>query len=111
MKPVRKTLSAVISRRDQELIENSLRRPSRREKFLARQIRKQPPQIRTGGRTLRLVARLLPGAAQSDWLEEQRAYLTDLPDRRARRRWVVSTLLGMPRYAYTVRTGRRKEAA
>ncbi|MFC8826536.1 hypothetical protein ACFT9I_14480 [Streptomyces sp. NPDC057137] len=88
-----------MSRRDYELREQALREAKRRD------------PIRTGGRTLQLAAQLLPGADRSDWLEEQRACLTDLPDRRARRRWIVSALLGTPRYAYTVRTGRKKEAA
>lgn len=62
-------------------------------------------------RVLRLVGLLLPAADREEWLEEQRGYLADLPARAARWQWVAQTVLGMPRYAYTVRTGRRKETA
>ncbi|MFF4563014.1 hypothetical protein [Streptomyces sp. NPDC001435] len=48
----------------------------------------------------------LPGDEQTEWLEEQRGYLTDLPGRWSRWSWIVMQLLAMPRYAYTVRTGR-----
>ncbi|MBQ0855654.1 hypothetical protein J8N05_46710 (plasmid) [Streptomyces sp. BH-SS-21] len=56
-------------------------------------------------------AGLLPSAEREDWLEEQRGYLVDLPSRRARWGWVLRQLAAMPRYAYTVRTGREKETA
>ncbi|MDQ1064618.1 hypothetical protein [Streptomyces canus] len=65
----------------------------------------QPPGL------LRGATRLLPSAEREDWLEEQRGYLADLPSRRARWGWVLRQLAAMPRYAYTVRTGREKEAA
>ncbi|MBE4739814.1 hypothetical protein [Streptomyces caniscabiei] len=55
---------------------------------------------------LRLLAWLLPGDEQTEWLEEQRGYLTDLPGRWSQWSWIVMQLLAMPRYAYTVRTDR-----
>ncbi|MFJ5291120.1 hypothetical protein [Streptomyces sp. NPDC088348] len=55
---------------------------------------------------LRLMAWFLPGDEQIEWLEEQRGYLTDLPGRWSQWSWIVMQLLAMPRYAYTVRTGR-----
>lgn len=64
-----------------------------------------------GKNTLRLLAVLLPGQERSEWLEEQRGYLADLPGRRARWAWIASQLVAMPRYAYTVRTGSGKEPA
>ncbi|AQU67728.1 hypothetical protein [Streptomyces niveus] len=71
------------------------------------------PQGRSesGKNLLRLVAVLLPGDERSEWLEEQRRYLTDLPSRRARWAWVVAQLVAMPRYAYAVRTGNETEPA
>ncbi|MEW1569250.1 hypothetical protein AB0454_40610 [Streptomyces sp. NPDC093509] len=63
------------------------------------------------GRLLRGAVRLLPSAEREDWLEEQQGYLADLPSRRARWMWTLSQLAAMPRYAYTVRTGREKEPA
>ncbi|MBQ0855651.1 hypothetical protein J8N05_46690 (plasmid) [Streptomyces sp. BH-SS-21] len=60
---------------------------------------------------LRWATHLLPLVEREDWLEEQRGYLADLPSRRACWGWVVRQLAAMPRYAYTVRTGREKEAA
>lgn len=62
-------------------------------------------------RTLRLASLLLPPAERGEWLEEQRGYLADMSGRRARWGWIVMTVLGMPRYAYTVITGREKEPA
>ncbi|MGW1068270.1 hypothetical protein ACWD4F_27580 [Streptomyces aureus] len=56
-------------------------------------------------------ARLLPLAERADWLEEQQGYLADLSPGRARWMWVLSQLAAMPRYAYTVRTGREEEPA
>ncbi|MFF4120146.1 hypothetical protein ACFY0P_42835 [Streptomyces sp. NPDC001714] len=55
---------------------------------------------------LRLVARLLPRDEQTEWLEEQHGYLTDLPGLWSRWSWIVKQFLAMPRYVYTVRTGR-----
>ncbi|MCX4231843.1 hypothetical protein [Streptomyces ortus] len=60
---------------------------------------------------LRGAAGLLPSVEREDWLEEQRGYLADLPSRRARWVWVLRQLAAMPRYTFTVRTGREKEAA
>ncbi|MDQ0935062.1 hypothetical protein [Streptomyces turgidiscabies] len=60
---------------------------------------------------LRLAVRLMPTAERAEWLEEQRGYLADLPTRQARWAWLVAQLVAMPRYAYTVRTGREKESA
>ncbi|MEU8990423.1 hypothetical protein AB0C98_28970 [Streptomyces sp. NPDC048558] len=60
---------------------------------------------------LRLTALLLPRGERVDWLEEQRGYLADLPTRRACWGWIFAQLLAMPRYAYTVRTGRERESA
>ncbi|WP_381805462.1 hypothetical protein [Streptomyces niveus] len=64
-----------------------------------------------GAGLLRLAVRLLPPGERAEWLEEQRGYLEDLPARRQRWAWVLSTLLAMPRYAYTVRSGSEKESA
>ncbi|MFE7129707.1 hypothetical protein ACFVIM_02495 [Streptomyces sp. NPDC057638] len=58
---------------------------------------------------LHCLVRLLPPPERADWVGEQRGYLRDLPDSRARWKWVLATLVGMPRYAYTVRTGSAKE--
>ena len=60
---------------------------------------------------LRLASRCLPRGQRDDWLEENRGYLCDLPTHRARLAWVLEQVLGMPRYAYTVRTGCEKESA
>ncbi|MFI0156709.1 hypothetical protein [Streptomyces lydicus] len=65
----------------------------------------------TGVGLLRLTTLLLPGSERADWLEEQRGYLADLPKRRACWGWIIAQLLAMPRYAYTVRTGRERESA
>lgn len=59
-------------------------------------------------KALSLAAILLPVGRRDDWLEEQRRYMADLP-RRARLRWLVSELRGLPRFAYTVRTGSKRE--
>ncbi|MFC4508252.1 MULTISPECIES: hypothetical protein [Streptomyces] len=59
----------------------------------------------------RLAARVLPESERGDWLEEQRGYLADLGALRARWRWIAKQLMAMPRYAYTVRTGAKKESA
>ncbi|MBD0737461.1 hypothetical protein [Streptomyces sp. CBMA29] len=67
------------------------------------------PVRRTGA--LRLASLLLPWAERAGWLEEQRGYLADMPGRRARRVWIATTVLAMPRYACTVVTGREKEPA
>jgi hypothetical protein len=66
-----------------------------------------------GQRSLALTcaARLLPGQERDDWLEENRAYLSDIDGRLRRRWWVVRQVLAMPRYAYTVRTDAKKESA
>ncbi|SOD87653.1 hypothetical protein [Streptomyces sp. Ag109_G2-15] len=71
------------------------------------------PQGRSdsGKNVLRLVALLLPGDERSEWLEEQRGYLADMPSRRARWTWIAAQLLAMPRYAYAVRTGSETEPA
>ncbi|MFD0435568.1 hypothetical protein [Streptomyces chartreusis] len=67
------------------------------------------PRLR-GSEVLRYATCLLPVAERDDWLEEQRGYLVDMPSRRARWRWIVAQLAAMPRFAYTVRTGREKES-
>ncbi|MFJ3876483.1 hypothetical protein ACIPW5_03370 [Streptomyces sp. NPDC090077] len=64
-----------------------------------------------GGRVLRFGARLLPAEERAEWLDEQSAILSDLPGRREKWRWTVDQLFAMPRYAYTVRSGRDKESA
>jgi hypothetical protein len=62
-------------------------------------------------RLLRCATRLLPLDERNDWLEEQQGYLADLSSRRSRWSWVLRQLTAMPRYAYTVRTGREREPA
>uniref|UniRef100_UPI002F910C49 hypothetical protein n=1 Tax=Streptomyces cellulosae TaxID=1968 RepID=UPI002F910C49 len=62
-------------------------------------------------RLLRCATRLLPLDERNGWLEEQQGYLADLSSRRARWSWVLRQLTAMPRYAYTVRTGREREPA
>ncbi|MER8237488.1 hypothetical protein [Streptomyces sp. NPDC094049] len=57
------------------------------------------------------LALLLPVRERAGWLEEQRGYLADLPTSGERWKWICSTILAVPRYAYTVRTGREKERA
>ncbi|RST00532.1 PAS domain S-box protein [Streptomyces sp. WAC07149] len=64
-----------------------------------------------GGRVLHLGALLLPAEERRGWLEEQKAILADLPGRREQWRWIIEQLFAMPRYAYTVRSGRDKESA
>jgi hypothetical protein len=71
----------------------------------------QPDRPKSGRNVLRFIAVLLPGDERSDWVEEQRRYLEDLPRRRARWAWLVAQLLAMPRYAYTVRTSNEAERA
>ncbi len=65
----------------------------------------------SGWITLRLAARLLPEDERSDWLEEQRGYLADLPGLQPRWAWIRAQLVAMPTYAYAVRTRREKEPA
>ncbi|CUM44132.1 hypothetical protein H4W23_00435 [Streptomyces gardneri] len=60
---------------------------------------------------LRLAVRVLPVGERAEWLEEQRGYLADLLTRRQRWSWILATLMAMPRFAYTVRTGAEKETA
>ncbi|MFF0160194.1 hypothetical protein ACFYRY_22065 [Streptomyces sp. NPDC005263] len=60
---------------------------------------------------LRLATRLLPVAQRGEWLEEQRSYLADLSTPRKRWAWMLSQLIAMPKYAYTVRASREKEPA
>lgn len=60
---------------------------------------------------LRFATRLLPSTERGEWLEEQRGYLTDLSTRRERWVWILAQFIAMPRYAYTVRTGRERESA
>lgn len=60
---------------------------------------------------LRFATRLLPPAERSNWVEEQQGYLVDLSSRRARWGWVFRQVAAMPRYAYTVHTGRETESA
>ncbi|RSS54699.1 PAS domain S-box protein [Streptomyces sp. WAC07061] len=64
-----------------------------------------------GGRVLHFGALLLPAEERSGWLEEQRAILYCLPGRREQWRWILKQLFAMPRFAYTVRSGRDKEPA
>ncbi|MFD9807610.1 hypothetical protein ACFWZZ_10870 [[Kitasatospora] papulosa] len=63
------------------------------------------------GSFLALAGRLLPADERAGWVEEQRSYLADLPGGRPRWQWVFAQMLAMPRYVYTVRTGREKEPA
>lgn len=67
--------------------------------------------VRWLDRLLRCATRLLPLDERNDWLEEQQGYLADLSSRRSRWSWVLRQLTAMPRYAYTVRTGREREPA
>ncbi|WP_143060217.1 PAS domain S-box protein [Streptomyces sp. TLI_105] len=62
-------------------------------------------------RVLQLGALLLPAAERAEWLEEQAGYLADLPRLSDRWKWILNQLFAMPRYAYTVRSGREKEPA
>ncbi|WP_405977526.1 PAS domain-containing protein [Streptomyces sp. NBC_00158] len=63
-----------------------------------------------GGRVLHLGALLLPAEERGGWLEEQKAILSYLPGRREQWRWIFKQLFAMPRFAYTVRSGRDKES-
>lgn len=67
--------------------------------------------VRWLDRLLRCATRLLPLDERNDWLEEQQGYLADLSSLRSRWSWVLRQLTAMPRYAYTVRTGREREPA
>ncbi|MDH2393980.1 hypothetical protein QCN29_35575 [Streptomyces sp. HNM0663] len=58
-----------------------------------------------------MATQLLPAHERVDWLEEQRGYLADLPARRERWAWTLAQLIALPRYTYTLRTGRRREPA
>ncbi|MFC8596675.1 hypothetical protein [Streptomyces atroolivaceus] len=75
------------------------------------------PQAQGGAETdrmgslLALAGRLLPADERAGWVEEQRGYLADLPGGCSRWQWVLAQMLAMPRYVYTVRTGREKEPA
>ncbi|MEK8141739.1 hypothetical protein NKH18_01205 [Streptomyces sp. M10(2022)] len=62
---------------------------------------------RAQGALLNLAALLLPGSEQADWLEAERGYLADKPTRRERWGWVGAEIFAMPKYVYTVRTGRK----
>ncbi len=64
-----------------------------------------------GGRVLQLGALLLPAEERAEWLQEQAACMAGLPTRGERWRWIIDQLFAMPRYAYTVRSGREKESA
>lgn len=64
-----------------------------------------------GGRVLPLGALLLPAEERRGWVEEQKAILSDLPGRREQWIWIIEQLFAMPRFAYTVRSGRDKESA
>ncbi|WP_328581434.1 hypothetical protein [Streptomyces sp. NBC_00370] len=68
-------------------------------------------RLNSGRGILILLSRILPGVERDDWLEEHRAYLADLDNRMARCRWILETLVGMPRYAYTVRSNHTRESA
>ncbi|MEU6687759.1 hypothetical protein [Streptomyces sp. NPDC046832] len=93
----------------QRPIQLKMRQPSKADPVVMQ--RKADGRAQTFGGLLREAARLLPPAERGDWLEEQQGYLADLPSRRARWIWVLSQLAAMPRYAYTVHTGREKEPA
>jgi (p)ppGpp synthase/HD superfamily hydrolase len=55
------------------------------------------------GRLLTAMTALLPSAARTRWREEWLGELHTLPARRSRARFVVHTLLGVPRLALTLR--------
>jgi hypothetical protein len=75
------------------------------EQILATSEKIRPPQRESRAAIgLALASLLLPCAARLGWLEEQRGYLADLNIQRERLLWVLSQVIGMPRYAYTVRT-------
>ncbi len=62
---------------------------------------------------LRLAVLFLPREARQDWQEEQRCYLLDLPQGRARRAWIRSLVRGLPGLvlATRLRTASRKGPA
>jgi GTP pyrophosphokinase len=55
------------------------------------------------GRLLTAMTALLPGPAQTRWCEEWMGELHTFPTRRARARFAVHTVLGVPRLAVTLR--------
>ncbi|GGT02513.1 hypothetical protein GCM10010156_70650 [Planobispora rosea] len=59
--------------------------------------------IRTSFRTIAVGALLLPPGDRARWLEEWLDHLHGLPDGRARRRFTVQLLMGMPRLAVILR--------
>ncbi|MGE7384504.1 hypothetical protein ACQKM2_03230 [Streptomyces sp. NPDC004126] len=63
-----------------------------------------------GGRVLHLGALLLPAEERRGWLEEQKAILFGLPGRREQWKWIIDQLFAMPKFAYTVRSGRDKDS-
>jgi hypothetical protein len=60
---------------------------------------------------LRMLAWILPHEERADWLEERRAFLYDLTGIREQTRWIIGDLIALPRHAYTLRTGPKKESA
>ncbi|MFD7710866.1 HD domain-containing protein [Streptomyces sp. NPDC059785] len=64
------------------------------------------------GRTLTVVALLLPSRRRARWREEWTAELTALPTRRDRARYTLRVLLGTPRLSLTLRrpVGRRRSS-
>ncbi|WP_331720523.1 hypothetical protein OG851_42915 (plasmid) [Streptomyces sp. NBC_00161] len=83
----------------------------RRTAWLRRRGPKVPASNPAGLGILRLTVQVLPPEERAEWLEEQRGYLTDLLTWHQRWAWVLATVIAMPRYAYTVRTGTEKESA
>ncbi|TDB76376.1 hypothetical protein E1264_38655 [Actinomadura sp. KC216] len=62
-------------------------------------------------RSLCYASRFIPTCERADWLEEQQAYLLDLPTRWSRARWLISAILGLPRLVLVIRSELRKESA
>ncbi|NEA21948.1 hypothetical protein [Actinomadura bangladeshensis] len=68
-------------------------------------------RVRRATRVLSCASRVIPKPLRADWLEEQRAYVLDLPTRWSRIRWVASACVGLPRLLIAMRAEARKESA
>ncbi len=82
------------------------------ERLASATLRRNRHAHTTSGRLLTVMTALLPAAARTRWREEWLGELHTLPARRSRARFVVHTLLAVPRLAVTLRRpapGNRRE--
>jgi hypothetical protein len=75
------------------------------------QMNRRDRRARRTTRSLSCLSHVIPKPLRADWLEEQHAYLLDLPTRWSRIRWVASACVGLPRLLVAMRAEVRKESA